>query len=93
MAPYICDMGHRIENLLHQLECLWAVPDAITDEPWVVRTVARGLAHSDPEIRELAISVAACSGLLVMLVTHVTQEPQPWLQRFCVLAVQDLQAQ
>lgn len=55
------------------------------DAPPAWAAVERGLSDTDPEIRELAIAVAATGPFRAwrMIDAHVLYEPEQWLRRFC----------
>lgn len=84
-------MGQQIQNLRELLELLFVLEDA-PHEPWVAVAIQRGLRHSDPEIRELALSVvgSGCSLIWESLLTEcAASENEPWLQRYFALILDD----
>lgn len=80
-------MGCAPTNVGVLLECLWALGDAVPNDPRSYDAVVRGLAHPDPEIREYAIGVAHCLGATALLRQHARREPEPWLARYSVLGM------
>lgn len=70
------------------IEALYEL-EYLPDEPWAAAVVVRALCAPDPEMRELAIAVAATGRAdtwRVILWLHSTIEPMPWLARFSALA-------
>lgn len=84
-------MGRRIHDLRELLELLFAMEEA-PQEPWALSAVHRGLMHSDPEIREMALSVLGTGCLIVWTPTLLqceANEKEPWLRRYFALLLDD----
>lgn len=85
-------MGRRIHDLKELLELLFALEEA-PQEPWAQSAVHRGLMHSDPEIREMALSVLGTGCLKVWAPTLIqceAVEKEPWLRRYFALMLDDV---
>jgi hypothetical protein len=83
-------MGQMTHELSWRLECLFEL-ETMPDLPWVWQSVIAALKSSDIEQREIAIAILATSTksqAKQVLQYHLSnQEHEPWLQRFCKLAL------
>ena len=81
-------MGQRITSLEALLVLLYEL--AVTPpEPWAFDAIRRGLAHSNPVLRELAIGAAhATPDLAQDLLHYAAQEQVAWLARYAQWAAE-----
>lgn len=86
--------------LIHDIGALLALiielgEDAPADSaPWVHRAITEGLTHVDAELREAAVTAAACAAgnWIPKLMVFAASEREAWLVRYAQLVVQDLRA-
>jgi hypothetical protein len=84
-------VAHRTHNLQALLEALFQL-EFLPNELWAVKVVVRALRHPDPELRELAVAVAATGEHRVwaqVLFAFVHRETEPYLSRFARLVLDE----
>lgn len=87
-------MDCRTSNLQALLDALFEL-DSLPDELWAVKTVVRALRHSDADLRELAIAVAATGDRRVwtqVLASYSVRETVLHLRRFAQLVIDEHRA-